>query len=227
MYHGAVLDRVNTLRTWGLILLDDLEEGAPELKTNYQDVGGMDGMLNLSYAVTGRPVYGTRQVSFTLCRPWAFAAQFASPPPPMATVWADLMGRYHGREVQLTLPTDPYHHYTGVVEIGPVSGQARDRIPVAMTADPWRERNEPTRIMASLARAAQTIYLPNETRYITPTITVDAVTRLQLGGKDYQLDPGTRRVLDMELAPGENILQASLVFADAGHITVEYTEAVL
>ena len=56
---------------------------------------------------------------------------------------------------------------------------------------------------------------------------MDAVTRLQLGGKSYQLDAGTHRVLDIELAPGENVLQASLVAGTAGHITVEYTEAVL
>ena len=225
MYHGAILDRINTLHKWGLILLDDLEEGAPEIKTNYQDVGGMDGQLNLSYALTGRPVYGMRPVSFTLCRPWHFALLHNVPPPPMGAVWADLMARYHGREVQLTLPTDPTHHYTGVVEIGPVTGDARDRFSVSMTAEPWRERNEPTRIQTAITNTAKTLYLPNETRPVVPTITVNAQAALTLGGKEYYIDAGTSRNLDIMLAPGTNPVKVALRTASAGQITLEYTEA--
>lgn len=225
MYHGAILDRINTLHKWGLILLDDLEEGAPRLKTNFQDVGGMDGQLNLSYALTGRPVYDVRPVSFSLCRPWHFALLHNVPPPPMADVWSDFMARYHGQEVQLTLPTDPTHHYTGVVEIGALTGDARDRFPVSMTAEPWRERNEPTIITADVSRTAKTLYLPNETRHVIPTITLTGQAKITLAGADHYMDAGTRRNLDIELAPGTNTLQVALTTASTGKITIEYTEA--
>ncbi len=227
MYHGAILDRINTLHKWGLILMDDLEEGAPDIKTNYQDVGGMDGQLNFSYALTGRPVYGMRPVSFTLCRPWHFALLHNVPPQPMADVWAEFMARYHGREVLLTLPTDPVHHYTGVVQIGAVTGDARDRFSVSMTADPWRERNEPTRITAAVSKTAKTLYLPNETRPVIPTITATAQAKITLGGKDYYVDAGTGRNLDIMLAPGTNAVQVALTTASTGQITMEYTEAKL
>ena len=221
MYYGAIINRIDTLMTWGLILLDDLEEGAPELKTNYQDVGGMDGLLDLSKAVTGRPVYGNRAVSFTLCRrrPWTASA--------MERIRAELLARFHGQEVTLTLPTNREHHYTGVMQIGPLSGQARDRLPVTLDAAPWRQRNEPTVITADLTQTAQDIYLTNEARFVVPTITTTARTRLTLAGHEYYLDAGTSRVLDIELAPGPNLIQAALMGADTGKITLTYTEAIL
>lgn len=228
MYYGAILDGINTLYKWGLVLLDDLEEGTPELKTNYQDVGGMDGQLNLSYALTGGPVFGMRPVSFTLCRLLQFPQRSVyAHPMSMSAIWSELMTRYHGREVELILPTDLLHHYTGVVQIGRITGKSRDCIPVSMTAEPWRERHEPTQITASLTQTPIAIELPNETRPVIPTITVTATTKITFSGADHFISPGTHRVLDIVLAPGKNIVQAAVTTDSSGQITLEYTKAVM
>ena len=220
MYYGVQINGLDTLENWGLLLLSDLLEESPPRKENLVEVPGMDGTLDLSDTLTGEPVYGTRAVSGTLFRragPWTIKALHAM-----------LMDAYHGRRVTLTLPSDLYHHYSGVLLIGDLSDDARGRIPFSMpAADPWRYKNEPTVVTATLASTEYvTIYLENERRRIVPTFKATAETRVRWKGTTYTLQPGyVFRDLDVRLDPGQNVIEAALASPGTGELTVEYQEA--
>ncbi len=220
MLYGITINGVDTLEQWGLILLSDLVETPPARKENLVPVPGMDGVLDLSETLTGEPVYDTRSVSGTLFR--------RAGPRSVEYLRAMLADMYHGQRVTLGLPSDVFHHYSGVLQIGELSDDARGRIPFSMpTADPWRYKNEPTTVEATLNGTDFTaLYLENERRRVVPTITVTATTRVRWREKVYTLQPGqTFRDLDIRLEPGENTVEAALAAAGTGQITITYQEA--
>lgn len=220
MLHGITINGVDTLERWGLILLADLKETPPARKENLVPVPGMDGVLDLSEALTGEPVYDTRPVSGTLLRragPWS-----------MEYLRAMLADMYHGQRVNLGVPSDIFHHYSGVLLIGEFSDDAPGRIPFSMpAADPWRYKNEITTVATTLTGTDfTTLYLENERRRVVPTITVTAATRLRWRDKAYTLQPGQAfHSLDIRLDPGENTIEAALAAAGSGEISITYQEA--
>lgn len=220
MLHGITINGVDTLESWGLILLADLIETPPARKENLVPVPGMDGVLDLSETLTGEPVYDTRAVSGTLFR---CADQWT-----MKYLSGMLLDMYHGQRVDLGLPSDLFHHYRGVLQIGEYSEAAPGRIPFSMpAADPWRYKNEITAVAAALTSTDYTtLYLDNERRRVVPAITVTAATRVRWREKVYTLQPGqTFRDLDIRLDPGENTVDAALVAAGSGEISITYQEA--
>lgn len=220
MLYGVQINGLDTLENWGLILLSDLLEESPPRKENLVEVPGMDGALDLSDTLTGEPVYGTRAVSGTLFRragPWT-----------ITQLHSMLMDAYHGRRVALTLPSDLYHHYSGVLHIGDLSDDARGRIPFSMpAADPWRYKNEVTTVTATLTSTEYVkLYLQNERRRVVPTFTATAQARVRWNGSTYTLQPGYLfRDLDVRLEPGENVIEAALTSPGKGEVTIEYQEA--
>ena len=61
-YGGVIINGINLFERFGLLSLTDLKISSPALKSNFKDVPGMHGSLNLSYALTGEPVYKDRDV---------------------------------------------------------------------------------------------------------------------------------------------------------------------
>lgn len=220
MLYGVKINGVDTLETWGLILLSDLVETPPARKENLVPVPGADGVLDLSEALTGEPVYDTRSVSGTLFR---CADQWT-----MKYLSGMLLDKYHGQRITLTVPSDLFHHYAGVLQIGEYSEDAPGRIPFSIPlADPWRYKNEVTTVTARLTSTEYvTLYLTNERRRVVPTFTVTAAIRVRWRGTVYTLQPGHDfRDLDIRLDPGENTIEAALVAAGTGEISITYQEA--
>ena len=220
MLYGVQINGVDTLESWGLILLADLVETPPERKENIVDIPGADGVLDLSEVLTGEPVYTTRAVSGTLFRR---ADQWT-----MKYLHGMLLDRYHGRRVALTVPSDLFHYYAGVLQIGEYAEDNPGRIPFSIPmADPWRYKKEITTVTAALASTEyMTIYLENERRRVVPTITVTAAARVRWKDKTFTLQPGHDfRDLAIRLDPGQNTIEAALVAAGSGQISVTYQEA--
>lgn len=134
MTYGVTIDSTNTKTQWGLILLNDLVIGAPPMREVLIEIPGRSGTINASYAVSdGDPVFGDRIISFTLFK----AVNDAD----LATLRSTLMTNYHGKVCTIKLPTDTTHYYRGIVHIGDISGYNSGKIPVSITAEPYRYAN--------------------------------------------------------------------------------------
>lgn len=123
-------DTVNTLTEYGLCILDDLVIGEAKLKENYVDIPGANGSLNLSYAPQGYAVYEDREISFTLFKGVDDVA--------LETIRAELANSFHGQEVDLMLPNDATHFWSGVIQFGAMSGYNSGKIPVKFRAQPYK-----------------------------------------------------------------------------------------
>ena len=63
MIYGVTLGGKHTYRDWGLLPKTRPTIAPPKVRTNYVDVPGLDGALDLSEALTGRVGYQTRDFS--------------------------------------------------------------------------------------------------------------------------------------------------------------------
>ena len=225
MMHGIWINNKNTLDDFGLVLLADVQIGAPEPKTNYIDVPEADGQMDFTGALTGGVVrYGMREISLQLFPVYDIIAGKKSPATEQhaAMIRQRLMEEVHGQKVKLWLPDDGGHYFLGRMTVGEKGGYNNTTIPITMTAEPWRYKNLETvaRISASGA-----VTLNNETRLAIPTFTAtDAVATVSFGSASHQLTPGSYQFADIVLKPGQNIL----TFSNIGDpVVVTYQEAVL
>ena len=181
MLHGVVIDRIDTLEEYGLILLADLSEGEAEPKTELLDIPGGYGSLDLSDSPQGRPVYKMRDISFTLFRAVDSTA--------LEELRAALARRWHGREVTLQLPTDAGHYYRGRIRIGSTSGYNSGKIPISMRAQPWKLKNTVTTVSVAVTEG-RTVYLENECMPVSPSVSASAPVTISWGTNSVSIDAG-------------------------------------
>lgn len=97
----------HTLNDWGFALGNNNYISDPEMETFYIDVPYRDGLIDASTAMTGRPVYKKRQLSFSLGG--------ERPRLSWDAVISRLRNNIHGRICQLTLDNDPNYYWRGRV----------------------------------------------------------------------------------------------------------------
>lgn len=130
MLYGVKLNGVDTLKEYGLMLLADVKIGTPKLKETRKSIPGANGDLNLSYAITGRPTYENRPLSFSLFR----SANDVT----LTAIKSSLMGKYHGREVKIQFPFDRNRYYTGVLSVGETAGYNSGKFSVSAEVYPYK-----------------------------------------------------------------------------------------
>lgn len=111
---GTVADRVskNTYDDWKLVPKTRPVIDPPKVKTNYVDIPGSDGSIDLSEAVSPGPVYDNREGS------WDF---YVLNDYPTYKDWVDIynkvMNFIHGFKIIVTLEDDPEYEYTGRLSV--------------------------------------------------------------------------------------------------------------
>lgn len=217
MTHGVTINGTDTKTTFGLILCADLAVESPKLREERVTIPGRNGSLNMSYALTGAPVYDDRGISFKLFK--------ADTEANMETLRVSLYKLYHGREVTLKLPGDGDYSYHGVMQVGGRSGYNGCLIDLNMTAEPWRLKDSQTEVTKNLDTTSLTISLTNAMMPTLATVTVSTETKLEVGTQTYTLSAGTWSN-KLNLASGTNTVNA-YVTAGTGTIVFKYTEGVL
>lgn len=102
---GVTFGSAHTYRTWGL-KLKEVTIGFPEVKTSYVDIPGRNGQLDLTEAMFGGVTYGNRELRFVLdARNCSYAD--------WSTLISEIATAIHGKQLQITLDTDPDYYYTG------------------------------------------------------------------------------------------------------------------
>lgn len=96
---------INTWDDWHLVPTSRPTFAMPPVKTNYVDIPGSDGILDLTTALTGRPTYGNRQGSFE----FLVMNDYGD----WATRYSNIATYLHGKEFQCVLDDDTTYYYDG------------------------------------------------------------------------------------------------------------------
>ena len=230
-FTGVKINGIDTYEEYGLMLLADVVVGAPELKETRIEVPGRSGTLNLSYAATGRPTYKDRPITFNLFKSVNDTA--------LDMLRSKLRALFHGQEVTLSFPFDKSHFYTGVIQFGEMKGYNSGKIPVSVTAYPYKYENtasgddwlwDPFCFETDVARSYAALVVNGTAEYtivgsampVSPVFEVSSADGngldVSVGGVSFHLPEGRSSVLGLMLDNDEY----TFIFTGSGTVSIEF-----
>jgi hypothetical protein len=208
----------------GLWTLTGWKFPEPEVEQNLVNVPGRAlGPLDLSTALTdGQPVYGARPLTITL------ESSEGDRLAREARISA-MVNRLHGQRVNFVLPDHPLHYGTGRLQVETLyNDMAHASVQVTGTCEPWLYAKDETVVQLQATTAAQTARLRNAgampvVPLVEITAAAGATVLLVFGTYSWALGPGTYKLPDLALLPGDHVI----TYSGAGTATITYREAVL
>lgn len=197
MKMDVIVGGVNLTERYGVILdTENSEFNPPELRTNYLDIPGMDGVLDLSEALTDDTNYEQRHDSMV------FGVMY---PREFEEMRTKLLNFLHGRDADYQLSWEPGYVYHGrFMADAAYSRLHYGEIRFAVDADPWR-RADPVHLEIPAAQGVEA-HLPNRRRRVSPTILTHSETVIGYKTQSWVLDPGETYLNELVLDPGDNVV---------------------
>ena len=140
MYHSVNFGDKNTWDDWCIIPTSDPIIVPPSPKTNYVDVPGGDGSLDMSEILTGYPVFSNREgsLSFVAMNRNA-SSQPECNPLKFRDLVAEIMDHLHGHKMRMILEDDPDYFYTGRFALESTNANINfNEIVIKYTLDPYK-----------------------------------------------------------------------------------------
>lgn len=236
MYHSITIGDKNTWDDWHLIPTSRPLFNPPPVKTNYINIPGGDGVLDLSTALSGRPVYGNRTGSweFRVIRPEEVYS--ITEYKRWTVIYSEIMAYLHGQQLEAILEDDPAYYYTGRFSVNEWKSNAHfSTIVIDYNVDPykrdvsgsgdrwlWDPFNFETDFIKSYkrltVRGTLTVNYIGDMVETTPIITCSAAgMKLTFNGKTYNLSRGSNNLKNVQFEQGNNIL----VFTGNGTVSIE------
>lgn len=211
-----MLDKYSTWHDWRLTLTaQDLTP--PEPKTNYIELGGANGTLDLTEALTGEVAYADRiyKASF-----WTSEGTYDD----RLRVVQDIVNALHGRKVPIVLPDDPEHYLLGRVRVvSRVWDQVHTELAIEAICDPWLYAVNETERRVDMFGTQDVVIHNHGRKTLCPVITATNRMTLAYNGTTVDLPVGTYQVTDLRLTPGANVISVT----GYGTLTFKYREASL
>ena len=213
MERQFILDKYHTWYDWRLILTGK-DVTPPEPKTNYVNIDGMDGTLDLSEALTGGITYNDRTIAATF---WTDNGTRADRERLISQITAAL----HGKKIEIIEPDDPAHYFVGRVKIT----SRTNIIPYAeialeATCEPWRyARDESERLVSPGGGTVDVVLNNHGVKTVSPIVTVSGAPVILEG--NTELAVGSYRLPDLRLYSGANTVRVS----GDGSVMFTYREA--
>lgn len=212
-----LFDTYNTAYDWGLLLTAKSIKD-PDPKTNYQNIDGASGSLDLTEALTGEVAYSDRSLtaSFSLSEGTVKERE---------VVIRGIVAALHGKRVRIVEPDDPEHFFLGRAQVtGYTNTQAYATLDIEATCEPWRYAvNESERRVTVRGEAVDVVIRNDGTQSVCPVITVTGTVSITDNGVTTELSAGSYKITDIRLKRGANVINVS----GRGTVVFTYREAVL
>lgn len=122
MYHSITFGDKNTWDDWKLIPETQPIVSPPTQKTNYIDIPGANGSLDMSEILTGYPIFNNREGSFSFITLNRYGvSQPYQNRKNLTRVGEDVMEYLHGRSMKMILEDDPLYYYEGRFTVSDLS----------------------------------------------------------------------------------------------------------
>lgn len=137
---ALLLDGWNTAVD-GRMTLTSFSAELPTVREEVQEVPAMDGVLDLSEDVLGRPAFARRTLTATLETSFGTRGE-------RITLVSELISRVHGRVVEIVAPDTPGKHYLGRVSISGVAHHAGySELTLTALCDPYLYADTATTVL--------------------------------------------------------------------------------
>ena len=211
-----ILDKFNTWYDLHLILTAKTIPDA-EPKTNYVQLDGMSGSLDLSESLTGETTYSDRTLSAKFWTDYGNRKD-------RETLIRKITAALHGKKIKIIEPDDPSHYFYGRVTIkSKTNNLAYAEFTIEAICDPWRYAIEETarRVVVNSETVTDVVINNNGVKTLNPVITVSGTVDIIYNGYRTALTDGSYKISDVKLRQGVNIIGVS----GNGSVTFSYREA--
>ena len=224
----------HTLDDWEFALGNNNYISDPEMETSYINVPYRDGLIDASTALTGRPIFKKRQLSFFLGglrerETWD-------------SVISNIRNQIHGRICQITLDNDPGYYWRGRVYVEDFDrsrrlGSFKLNVPSAepykysltSSSDPWLwdPFNFETdmiiyvgawTVMGTLTETIPAGHMPTCPQFVVSELVGNSIT-LTYRDMNFNLVSGTNIIPEVIIGGPED---ASLTFTGNGKVQCVY-----
>lgn len=235
MYHSITFGDKNTWDDWRLIPTSRPIFAPPEVKTNYVDLAGVDGQVDLSESLTGYPLYNSRSGSFEF---YVYGGESYGS---WSKRYSEIMAYLHNRRMKAVLEDEPEYYYEGRFSVSQwQSGQDWSGITIGYVVDPykkalvgsleewlWDPFSFETGVINSLkglgVSGSRTVTIAGGQQPVTPTFTASAAMSVTFNGATYSLIAGSSKVAKVVLREGTN----TLTFTGNGTVDIDYRGGLL
>ena len=211
-----ILDKFNTWYDWRSYLTAK-DVTPPEPKTNYVELDGMSGTLDLSESLTGEITYKDRTVTATF---WTCKGSYKDRERLLQRIVTSL----HGKKIKIVEPDDPDHYFYGRINIKSETNiLPYAEFTIEAVCDPWRYAiYDSERSVVVRGSTADVVINNNGLKTLCPTITVSSGhVYITYDGVETSLTSGTYKLSNVKLRQGVNIIKVS----GLGLVTFSYKEA--
>ncbi|WP_286080618.1 phage tail domain-containing protein [Parablautia intestinalis] len=207
---GVFFDTKHSYKDFKLIT-NSISVGYPTVKTNYIDVPGRDGSLDLTEALGGIK-YNDRQLEFKFT---------------MLGTNEDAKSKIAGFLTQgrkkIILDKDKGYYYLGRCTVNNFknSGTVAE-LSVTAVCEPYKYHIKETRYEEEF-NGTHTIILTNDRKHVSPVIECDSHIKIGFEGMNYDIEKGKHKILAIRLKEGYN----HLTISGNGTVTVTYQEGAI
>ena len=205
---SILFDNVHLYNDLNLVVAP-FEIAPAKAKTNFVDVAGADGSLDLTEAF-GEVKFADREGSLIFYvlpgDDWERKKQ--------------LIGSINGAQSKLTLEKDPEYYYLGRFTVNEYkSDRMLRQITVNYRLKPYKYKHNVTTV--TLGKGTHSIIC--DRMPVVPVITATKSAKITFGGSTYSINAGTHKLLDIRFTEGAN----ELTIDTTGSVTFEYQEGAL
>jgi phage-related protein len=211
-----ILDKFNTWYDWRLILTAK-DVTPPEPKTNYVDIDGMSGTLDLSEALTGEITYKDRTISASF---WTNEGTFKE----RSDLLRKIVTALHGKKMKIIEPDDPDHYFYGRVKVKSLNNiLPYATFTIECTCEPWRYSVADTvrTIKPNADKWTDVVIHNHGVKTVCPEIVVTDFASIKYGEFIEILNAGSYKFSDIKFYQGANVVS----ILGGGSVTFKYKEA--
>lgn len=208
-YTGVTFGTKHSWTDYGLRPVK-FEHPLPAQRKEQQEVPGMNGVLDLSRALTGYIIYENRELVYTFTLRAHSQEEFNEKIFPVRN-------ELDGMELNITEDDDSQYYYTGTPAVeGDYDPEEIDQeVTVTVDAEPFKKKLQKTSVQETITESG-TITCQNARMETIPTITASADCSVEFEGTSYSVQQGERIIPDIILKPGSN------VFSVTGSVTLKF-----
>lgn len=201
------------LRDYGVIMTS-FDIGMPSQKRSSIEVPGMDGVIDLTYALSEQKIYENRTVSMTFEILYRNGAD-------LWNIHERIANDLHGNEMDIRLSFYPGWHLEGNVSVDGLSmNDGTATFKVTCDCNPYFIRNSLTRATYAVT-GTMDVYIRNAARWTIPSTEVTGTVSVKTDDAAVSLSTGKARNAAIVLKSGLN----RITLGGSGTITFEYQEA--
>lgn len=233
MYHSITFGDKNTWDDWHLIPSKRPSFNPPTVKSQYVDIPGGNGVLDLTESLTGYPLYNTRTGSWTFYVENGFK--------PWDELYSEISNYLHGQKLRAILEDDPGFYYEGRFTVDEWNSDSWwSTITISYDVYPYKKEltssledwlwdpfNFDTGIVREYGELevnnTLSLEIPSRQEYICPKIIVASSDgsgmNLQYNSKTYHLNDGENLLPEVTFGGGVTV---TLKFTGNGTVSVDY-----